>query len=179
MNEHRSTVVPHFAEMNCFVVKENFMYGASGDAFGCYKWDLATGQIAATFHHMYYVPTPIGVSRGASTSENYYHAVELVPGTMLLLTGGEDGILGIWNTDTNQLVDIMNLNPLVSQCVVSQDTSGHQRANNNADVCWISCCIARDEQWWIIAGGLHIRDCGFGGYVATVNRSTGPFAPSP
>jgi WD40 repeat protein len=174
--DHRSTGLPCFAEINCVAVDGDFMYGASGDTFGCYKWDLATGHIVATYHHMYCVAALKGVP-GIFGRKNYFHTVEVVIGTSVLLTGGEDGVLGIWNTDTNQLVDVMNLNPLVHSTIVAQDVNAQRRANKNSQndedsVCWISSCLARDEQWWIVAGGLHICDCVSRGYVATIHGPT-------
>ena len=170
VKDHRSTL-PCFAEINCVVVDGNFMYGASGDDFGCYKWDLASEQIVATFNHTHCLPKPRGVAR-FSSRKNYLHSVEIVPGTMLLLTGGEDGILGIWNKDANQLVDILNLNPAVHECIASREAHGQRRDSNTDDVCWISCFLARDELWWIVAGGLHVRDGICGGFIATIHGPT-------
>jgi hypothetical protein len=175
LKDFRSTFLPCFAEINCIALDGNFMYGASGDAFGCYKWDLITGQIVANYHHMYCLQALKGAPRNSGRI-NYFHTVELVNGTSILLTGGEDGILGIWNTDTNLLVDTMNLNPLVSRSVVAQDVSGQRRVSKNTvsdeNVCWISCCLARDEQWWIVAGGLHVSDGVSRGYVTTIHGPT-------
>jgi hypothetical protein len=201
--DHRSVPMTSasssYAEINHVVLLDNYMYGASGDAFGCYKWDLTTGQIVATYHHHnsydYYLTkmqhsSPTSLRTTCTNQNNYLHTVEHVPDTNLILTGGEDGILGIWDTCTNQLVDTINVQQIVYPGITNRvdgkvvvNPTSHRRGSHDDNthvhgdvVGWISCCQARDEQWWIVAGGIHLpfqKNCGGNcGYIATFHGPT-------
>jgi len=89
------------AEINSmsYCTTSSTLYGASGDGFGCYKWNLERGG------------TPVGTfgrgvvkgqggrrSRKEGTTtrrghEGYLHSVKVIPDSNMVLTGGDDGAL--------------------------------------------------------------------------------------
>lgn len=119
-------------EVNEFVVQHPYLYGAAGDAFGVYKWNIESGELVGTYK---------------TKNGGYLHSLDLVPNSNLLIAGGEDGILEVWDTDTDKRVDCIDL---------SQDLPKQER--------WISSCRARDKHWWSIAGGFD-----GGGFLATIH----------
>jgi WD40 repeat protein len=147
-----------FVEVNDVVVQGNYVFGAAGAAFGCYKWDLETEKVVTT-----YKPT-----RGG-----YLHTVDRVPDdSNLLLTGGEDGILGIWDTATDKRVDSIDVNEAVTSSITGISQPPHQKrrtaVSGSESSRWISSCKARDESWWTVAGGYNNT----GGFVSTWHGPT-------
>jgi hypothetical protein len=124
-------------EINDFQLCGNHLFGAAGDAFGCYKWDLETQKLLTTYR---------------SPGHGYMHSVEVVPNTSggpsnLLLTGGEDGILGIWDHDKDKLVDKIDM------VNVTDSSSAKSQSRKKQTSRWISSILPRDENWWTVAGG--------------------------
>lgn len=152
-------------EVNDFVVRGNHVFGAAGDAFGCYKWDIETEKVVANYKE--------------KCNNSYLHTTELLPNSNHLLFGGEDGILSLWDVGTDKSVDRFDLNLALE---TSSSTQQRRRAkhsstttdsNNTATTassCWISSCKARDEHWWSVAGGA--TTASGGGFVATFHLST-------
>jgi WD40 repeat protein len=146
-------------EVNDCMIHDTFLYGAAGDAFGCYKWDLETEKIVATYK---------------STRGGYLHMIERVPNSNLLLTGGEDGILGIWDTGTDKFVDAIDVNSSeAAMTSINVNSSLSSRPSNlkrsaasasSNTTRWISSCKARDENWWTVAGGNGPNG---GGFIST------------
>ena len=134
--------------------KDGFVYGAAGDAFGCYKWNVETEQIVTTYRQRQH-------SKNHCNSETYLQAVEQVPGTNLILTGGEEGMLGVWDTSKDQLVDQIDISSAIhmEQTQPQQQQQLEQqrrRPTNSATLApsrWISNIVARDENWWTVGGG--------------------------
>lgn len=63
--------------------QDGHIYGAAGDAFGCYKWDMETEKVLKTY---------------PSAQRGYLHTVKVPPSTsgpghVNVLIGGEDGIM--------------------------------------------------------------------------------------
>lgn len=161
-------------EVNEFVLLRggNFLYGAAGDAFGCYKWDLETEKVVTTYK--------------SSKRGGYLHTVDQVPNSNLLLTGGEDGILGVWDTATDKFVDAMDVNEAaaattntIAGAAVQPGQQKHRRTvpgsgdnNNSAGSRWISSCKARDENWWTVAGGNNNKNSNAGGFISTWHGPT-------
>ncbi len=74
--------------------KDDVLYGAAGDAFGCYQWDLETEKLLGTFGGM------SGFNRGIVRAghTDYLHSVRVGEesagaGSNCVITGGEDGNL--------------------------------------------------------------------------------------
>jgi hypothetical protein len=143
-------------EINDVELAGKHLFGAAGDAFGCYKWDLETQKLVTTYR---------------SPNHGYLHSVELVPNNSggssnLILTGGEDGILGIWDRDQDKLVDKID----VTHVAETTSRSSLSRKKQTSSL-WISSIHARDENWWTIGGGsTGTRDKG--GFLSTFHAPT-------
>jgi WD40 repeat protein len=128
-------------EINDFTVQGHHLYGAAGDAFGCYKWDLNTQKLVTTYRQ------PKG---------GYLHTVSAVPQQSLLLMGGEDGILSIWDYQKDKLVDSIDVVPkprASSQNIPSTFGQYVRRQPSQSPSAWISS-TAVSKDWWIVAGGM-------------------------
>ena len=141
-----------YIELNDFVISDNYLFGAAGDAFGCYKFDLETEKVVTNYRE--------------KGNTGYLQTVEILPGANHLLFGGEEGILSLFDTATDQPVDRFDMH-------TPRDGSGMQRRqfqknSSVASSCWISSCCARDEHWWTAAGGYSKG----GGFVATFHGPT-------
>jgi hypothetical protein len=150
-------------EINSVQLNDSHLFGAAGDAFGCYKWDLATEKLVANYR---------------SPHHGYLHSVELVPNAAaggggpsnLLLTGGEDGILGIWDCAKDQLVDNIDT---ATATAASDTTSPTKRPNRKKQtVRRIFCILARDENWWTVAGSSSTGSDDKGGFLSTFHAPT-------
>jgi hypothetical protein len=145
-------------EINDCLVDGNYLYGACGDAFGCYKWDLETTKVVTTFRSK---QRNSGKSNGpfGGRQSGYFHTIAKVPSSNLVLTGGENGFLYIVDTATDQYVDALDMNTKMTTSAIGglQNQPANKRraglANTGGDYRWISSCVARDENWWIVAGG--------------------------
>jgi hypothetical protein len=153
------SIIP--TEINDFVVTQNALYAAAGDAFGCYKFDLETQTLVTTYNHL-------GRKSTTTKQKNHHpttiitpmYTVALTDHDQMLLLGGESGQLamvetrtdyGCWN-DPNLVVP-------------------------NAS--WISSVVVRDAHWWNVAGGgssssssSSSSNSGGGGSVSTLHGPT-------
>jgi hypothetical protein len=139
-------------EINDVQLCGSHLFGAAGDAFGCYKWDLETQKLLTTYR---------------SPGHGFMHSVEVVPNNSgglsnLLLTGGEDGILGIWDRDKDKLVDKIDMTN-------ASDSSSKSQSRKKQTSRWISSVLPRDENWWTVAGGNKDKA---GGFLSTFHAPT-------
>ena len=100
---------PRYAEVNQTVIGVDdkggyFIYGVTNDTFGCYKWNLESCQISATY--------TLPHARNSIQVNNLY-TMALNHNSKELLIGGEDGQLRIWDTRSDQYVDAVNDNVIV------------------------------------------------------------------
>ena len=173
-------------EVNDFVLHGNHLYGAAGDQFGAYKWDVNTEKVVCNYKEKGMAPTAGG----------YLHTTELVPSTNLLLFGGEGGILSLWDVSKDQPVDRFDMNnqqqatmttstaaslqsqqpqPPQSRQRTRPDSTTTTTTRNSSRSCWITSCKARDENWWSVAGGCSgssTDDHRGGGFVSTFHGPT-------
>eukprot|EP00592_Proboscia_alata_P021865 CAMPEP_0194425394 /NCGR_PEP_ID=MMETSP0176-20130528/24733_1 /TAXON_ID=216777 /ORGANISM="Proboscia alata, Strain PI-D3" /LENGTH=466 /DNA_ID=CAMNT_0039235739 /DNA_START=163 /DNA_END=1566 /DNA_ORIENTATION=- len=118
----------------------NVLYGASGDLFGCYQWDLETQKLLTTL-----------------PCSDYLHTVRTVPstnggcGNHTVLTGGEDGKLGIWDGKNGKLIEKMDVRLTMdaNASLITSDT--HNR--NNGNVCW-----GQSSNLWL--SNIDVDECG-------------------
>lgn len=92
-------------EVNDFVVDQDAVYGAAGDAFGCYKWNLERGDLVATYN---------------PKRTSYLHTV-CKSGAHSILFGGEDGTLELWDSKADKHVHSWALGGWVGASAVSND----------------------------------------------------------
>jgi len=168
-------------EVNDFVLHGNHLYGAAGDQFGAYKWDINTEKVVCNYKEKGMAPTAGG----------YLHTTELVPNTSLLLFGGEGGILSLWDVAKDQPVDRFDMNNQQQANITTSTAASLQprppqsrqrtrpdsttTTRNSSRSCWISSCKARDENWWSVAGGYSgssTDDDRGGGFVSTFHGPT-------
>lgn len=136
-------------EINDVQIQAHHIYGAAGDSFGCYKWDLTKETLVTTYQ---------------SPHRGYLHALALTAPCnqrSLLLMGGEDGALSIYDTAHDKLVDAIDLSN-------SKNTNSNAVRPRTCPKRWISSCeTISDDQWWAVAGGS-MR----GGFLATIHAPT-------
>jgi len=145
-------------EINCtsYCEANGILYGAAGDAFGCYQWDLATERLVGTFG---------GASRfDGGGHQEYLHVVKTIPacegiGSRYVVTGGEDGNMGFWDGKDGKLVEMMNVQGVMDQNKesVASDTMANSRSFasglatpwNHGSKLWVSSVDCNDN--WLAA----------------------------
>lgn len=93
----------------CCYIQNHILYGAAGDTL-CYKWDMNTQQVVTTYRHYH---------KGGGTASGYLHTVQHVPSTNILLTGGEDGVLFLWDISHDTLIESIPINQHLLQSLSS------------------------------------------------------------
>ncbi|KAL7527346.1 hypothetical protein ACHAXR_001908, partial [Thalassiosira sp. AJA248-18] len=115
---------------------DGILFGAAGDAFGCYQWDLTTEQLLGTFG---------GASRfDGCGHRDYLHVVKAIPenegvGSRYVITGGEDGNMGFWDGRDRKLVEMMNIQTIMDKkkdLVISNTTSNNRSFMSNSSTTW-------------------------------------------
>ena len=133
---------------------KTYLFGAAGDSFGCYKWDLETKELIRTY---------------SSPGRGYLCSIRVVPSPdedehNLLLLGGEDGVLTVWDLDQDKRLDHIDLNNASAADVALTESSSsnmpskaprrsNSKRSKTASNRWISSICARDRNWWTVAGG--------------------------
>jgi len=161
---HTSTTFGSCVEINSISYDKSngILYGAAGDVFGCYQYDIATEKLLGTF----------GASggRGSVGHTDYLHVVKTIPesdgmGSRYVMTGGEDGNLGFWDGKERKLIEMMNIQSTMNKnkhLVTSDTTTSSNRGfssstnwNNNAsnsNNIWVSS-VATNGNWLAVCGG--------------------------
>lgn len=121
-------------EVNETCFQHNSLWGAAGDDFGCYKWDVETCQIITTYR------------------SKFLQTMTLIPNTNILLTGGEEGTLNLWDTQQDRLIETIEIQPNVPSKTMTNTINTEKRGSTFIQSTRISCAIARDENWWTIGG---------------------------
>ena len=127
--------------------KANVLYGAAGDAFGCYQWDLETETLLGTF----------GGRRGGAP-QDYLHVVKVTENGVL--TGGEDGTMGFWSGKETKLIQLFDIQDTMNknkQLVIGQSVHKGGFLNNSSvwshgSNLWISS-IEQHGNWLAVGGG--------------------------
>ena len=150
--------------------RHGILYGAAGDSFGCYQWDLATETLLGTFG---------GASRfgnGGGGHRDYLHVVKAIANnegtTQYVITGGEDGNMGMWDGKTRRLVEMWNIQSVMEKkkdlVVASYNTSSTSNNSrsfmtssslstlpwNNGTNVWVSSMdTTNNGNWLAVCGG--------------------------
>ena len=159
---HTSTTFGSCVEINStsYDKSNGILYGAAGDVFGCYQYDIATEKLLGTFG---------GASGGRSSVSHtdYLHVVKTIPesngmGSRYVMTGGEDGNLGFWDGKERKLIEMMNIPSAMNKNkhLVTSDTtyrgfSSSTSWNNNApnsNNMWVSS-MDTNGNWLAVCGG--------------------------
>mmetsp|Transcript_18581 Transcript_18581/g.23587 ORF Transcript_18581/g.23587 Transcript_18581/m.23587 type:complete len:431 (-) Transcript_18581:57-1349(-) len=164
------------AEINSmsYCTTSSTLYGASGDGFGCYKWNLERGG------------TPVGTfgrgvvkgqggrrSRKEGTTtrrghEGYLHSVKVIPDSNMVLTGGDDGALGIWNGKEEALIELLHVKSTMDRSDSTTIQTDHKDSmttkwGNNSNL-WVSSLdVDTAGNWAYVGGGANQSTLGAGG----------------
>jgi hypothetical protein len=151
-------------EINDFAVDgpAHHLYGAAGDAFGCYKWNLERGDVVATYQpqrRKQQQQRGSSSNNNTSNSNSYLHTVNKTSDPHSILFGGEDGSLELWDTHADQRIDSWSMG------------TGGGGGGGNGDG-WVSTsAIAGD--WWHVGGGNGTTENGEeSGFVASFHGPT-------
>jgi len=137
----------------------DILYGASGDVFGCYQWDLSTERLLGTFG---------GASRyEVGGHRDYLHVVKSIPEgcggspTQCVITGGEDGNVGFWDGKSRKLIEMINVQSAMDKhkdSVTSDTTTTHNNrsflsnASTPSNNLWVSSMDTAGN-WLAVCGG--------------------------
>ena len=70
----------------------NYLYGAAGDVFGCYQYDLGTSQLIRTLNHCHSANVSADSNNSSNNQLDYLHVVKVVD-TGKVATAGESGAM--------------------------------------------------------------------------------------
>ena len=175
---HPSPLESRKIEVNDFEVllqgnSQAYLFGAAGDTFGAYKWDLSSEKLIANY---------------ASTGGGYLHTLRMIPSDnessppQTLATGGEGGKMCVWDVYNDKLMDQVDLTAANNTSAPSATSPALNRSNSkrskNAPSRWISSICAYDQNWFSVGGGStgggNSRGGGSapGGFLATYHAPT-------
>jgi len=134
------------------------LYGAAGDLFGGYVWDLDSSKLLGTLG---------GFVRefGTKGHSDYLHSIKSIPPTCsasgsnyCVLTGSEDGQVGIWDGKQQKLIEMLDCKlEMNNHCQsYSSDIVPYAGAATSWSVStslWVSCLDVSDNGNWIAVGG--------------------------
>lgn len=157
---------------------DNLLYGAAGDSFGCYQWDLESEKLVGTF----------GGGGGNRCNGDYLHDVMSVPNNNnLVLTAGEDGGITFWDGKERKLIETINVQNTMNknkQSVTWQIQNkgfGSTQQWSNGSNLWVSS-MDRKGDWLAVVGGsesgnnMSLRSGpSAGGFMATFHLPTRTF----
>lgn len=155
-------------EINCtsYSKSDGILFGAAGDMFGCYQWDLATEKLLGTFGC---------ASRfDGGGHQDYLHVVKTIPetegvGSHYLLTGGEDGNMGFWDGKNRKLIEMINVRNSVTSNTTPNSrsfTSNPASPWNNGSNLWVSSMDTYGN-WLAVCGGAENT-------ISTLTSRSGP-----
>lgn len=148
-------------EINCtsYNKSDNILYGAAGDLFGCYQWDLATEQLLGTFGGSSRLGHGIGHT-------DYLHVVKSIsgtdgalPGSQCVITGGEDGRVGWWDGKCRKLIEMVNMKKVIDKnrdiFSANSNSAPNSRTSWNAGTSsvWVSSMNTSSSNWLAVCGG--------------------------
>jgi hypothetical protein len=190
-----SSLTPTEVNRISYDANNGYLYGACGDLFGGYIWDVNTNKVIGT----------LGQRNQNQRHKNYLHTIKAVcPANSndnknrFIITGDESGEVGIWDGKDQRLIEMINMKSSLIEChdgsssqddidtgnFTSSDNNStfQQLKNGNKNISlWVSS-IDVDEscQWGVIGGGFeHYSDSLGGlskqldnGFLALVNLET-------
>lgn len=133
-----------------------FLFGAGGDSFGVYKWDLETGQLLSNY---------------SSPGSGYLHSIAILPSDRpgTLLAGSEAGKLELWDVHQDRSMAQIDLTSVTaadassssSASAVGANPASRKRAKTMPSRFVTSIC-AYDANWFTVAGGSCGNSAGTG-----------------
>jgi hypothetical protein len=127
-------------------VRGNILYAAAGDGFGCYKWDMATQQLVATY----------------STKRNGQGYAVRARFDDTVLVGGSDGCLALWDGAKDELIEHIDVKSVFGEnkSLVTTEAAVKQPWGPKTNL-WISDLSATSNDWWTVSGGAQYPRTGF------------------
>ena len=133
--------------VNDALIHGDHVYAAVGDAFGLYQWHLETRQLVKTYSNTAYLQSLEILPAGAN-------------GANLLLTGGDEGIVSLWDCQQNALIQELPL----KNSTTRPSRRGDERKS-------ISSLAVLDDNWFTVAGGIESNHS-HQGFLATYSVPT-------
>jgi hypothetical protein len=197
-----SSLIPTEVNRISYDKVTGYLYGACGDSFGGTIWDINTNSLLGTLGG-----GALGVDcqRGQkqqlhNQQSNYLLTIKIADSKIdasnhLVLTGGDNGQIGVWNRKESKLIQMINIKSALIECHTmntndekrglvftssdSKSTFSHIKANNSSSF-WVSS-IDVDEscEWAVISGGIEYgkkSDKLDNGYLALMNLQTRKFS---
>ncbi|KAL7522458.1 hypothetical protein ACHAWX_007147 [Stephanocyclus meneghinianus] len=156
---------------------QNLLYGAAGDGFGCYQWDLESETLLGTFGG--YGVGRIEANRGHG---DYLHVVKTVAegSSGGVMTGAEDGTMGFWNGKERKLIQMVKIQSTMDKnkrFVTGQSSNRTFMSNtstiwNNGSNLWISS-MDTNGNWLAVSGGAENVNNGIAGRSSAVPSTSG------
>jgi hypothetical protein len=139
---HPSPTEKKGVEINCFQVHNGqYLFGAAGDSFGVYKWDLYTGQLVANY---------------SSADNKSIYALHMLtsPGACsTLLVGGEGERLQLWDANQDQCIGTIDVADANNNNNNNNKSTNNRNNKNASSTKWISSIASHDPEWFTVAGG--------------------------
>jgi hypothetical protein len=153
----------HFGEsieINCtsYNKSDNVLYGAAGDLFGCYQWDLATEQLLGTFGGSSRLDRNIGHTEYLHVVKSISDTDGSIPGSQCVITGGEDGRMGWWDGKCRKLIEMVNMQKVIDSNKDMFSSSNNLAPNSRtswnigANSLWVSS-MDTNSNWLAVCGG--------------------------
>jgi hypothetical protein len=151
----------------------NLLYGAAGDGFGCYQWDLDTQKLLGTFGGSV---GGRGMNKGHA---DYLHVVKTLSDGVVI-TGGEDGNLGFWNGKERKLIQMYNIQSTMDnkKALVSGQSSNRGFLSNtsttwnNGSRLWVSS-MDTNGNWLSLCGGAENGNNSLAGRSSSAPATSG------
>jgi len=136
---------------------QNILFGAAGDVMGsCYQWDIETGKVRGILStNNSKTSSTICLSKGHT---DFLHSVSVVPGGEgHVVTGGEDGNIGLWDAKQNKLIDMIHCGDFL---VPRKSSSSRNNMRLGKQTGWVS--------------GIHVEeDGGMAAFCGGLENSSG------
>ena len=137
------------------------LYGAAGDLFGGYIWDINTSALTGTLGGTFITSSSSQQQYAANRKGHldYLHTIKTVPNGTLVLSGGEDGQVGIWDGKQEALVEMISDPSTMKQSQgmtqYKSPTSGGSSLVLSSQVSsrWVSSIDVDDQGHWAVFGG--------------------------
>jgi WD40 repeat protein len=133
------------SEVNEALIQGDDIYAAVGDAFGLYKWNIETQQLIKTYKEA-----------------SFLHSVQSLPAvngskntnaSTLLLTGGEDGVVQLWDSHHDALIETLPLLDLGLEHTHNKRNHVGKKGSAKVNTPWITSLAVMDTNWFSVVGG--------------------------
>ncbi len=187
-----SSPVPTEVNRISYDSTNGYLYGACGDLFGGYIWDVNTSKLIGA----------LSQRNQNQSHKSYLHTIKTVFSTNnndknkhFIITGDESGVVGIWDGKNQRLIEMINMKSALIEChngnsiqddndtrnFTSSDNNSTfpqlKNVNNNTSLWVSSISVDESSQWAVIGGGVEYHSESLGGmadrgFLALMNLET-------